>query len=273
MHPVLFEVHLGRFGAFTVGTYGLFYAVGFLLALWLGVTYARRAGIDAARIVDLGIVGLLAGFVGAKLALYLISAPYYLSHPMQMLSDLRSAGVFYGGLVLAVISGVIYVRRHALPLAEVADIVAPPLALGQAIGRLGCFFAGCCYGVRCERPWAVTFTDPRAYQLTGVPLGVPLHPTQLYHAACDLLILGVTVWLMPRRRAPGQVFWVYLLLYAFLRGAVEFWRGDAARGLFFGDRLSTSQLISIPVVLVAAVMVARLSRRAVTAGVPAPTAR
>src|SRR5262245_274688 len=129
MHPVLFEFDLGSWHRVTIGTYGLFYAVGFLLALRLGVSYARRDGIDAGRIVDLGIVSLLAGFVGAKLLLYLIDARYYVEHPLEMVRSLRSAGVFYGGLVLAALSSVWYVRRHHLPLGKVADLSAPALAL------------------------------------------------------------------------------------------------------------------------------------------------
>jgi len=116
VYPVLFNLDLGRFGKFTIGTYGLFYALGFLLALRLAVGLARREGIDSARIVDLGIVALLAGFVGAKATLYLIDARYYYEHPMEILRNLRSAGVFYGGFALAAAASVLYVRRYRLPL-------------------------------------------------------------------------------------------------------------------------------------------------------------
>ncbi|HET8945341.1 MAG TPA: prolipoprotein diacylglyceryl transferase, partial [Candidatus Polarisedimenticolia bacterium] len=183
----------------------------------------------------------------------------------RMVQNLRSAGVYYGGLGLAVAAGVWYVRRHRLPLGKVADLAAPALSLGQAIGRLGCFLAGCCYGRTCDLPWGVTFHDPRAAELTGVPIGVPLHPTQLYHAAADVLTLVVAMALMRRRRFDGQVFWTWLLLYAVLRAVVEHWRGDLARGVFFSGALSTSQIISIPIALVSAVMLWRLSRRASTA--------
>jgi phosphatidylglycerol---prolipoprotein diacylglyceryl transferase len=265
MHPVLFELSLGGWGRFTVGTYGLFYAVGFLLALRLAVYYARRDGIEAGRVVDLGIVALLAGFIGAKLLLYAIDIRYYMDHPIEMLRSLRSAGVFYGGLGLAVAASLIYVRRQRLPLGKVADLASPALSLGQGIGRLGCFFAGCCYGKACDLPWAVTFSDPRAAELTGVPLGAPLHPTQLYHAAADFAILAITARQMKRRTFDGQVFWTYLLLYSVLRALVEIWRGDTVRGVFFGGSLSTSQLISIPVALLSIVMLVVLSRRATRA--------
>ena len=262
MYPVLLEVPLGRLGTFTVGTYGLFYAAGFLLALRLAVRYARRDGIEAGRIVDLGIVALVAGFVGAKLALYLIDAPYYLRHPIEIVRSLRSAGVFYGGFALATLAAVVYIRRQRLPLGRVTDLAAPSLSLGQGVGRLGCLAAGCCYGKACDLPWGVTFHDPRAFQLTGVTLGVRLHPTQIYHALADLLVLGVTAHLMKRRRFPGQVFWVYVLMHALLRLLVEAYRGDVARGLFFGGRVSTSQIIAVPAALVAMAMLVYLPRRA-----------
>ncbi len=260
MHPVLFNLDLGRFGTFTIGTYGLFYALGFLLALRLAVSLARREGIDSARIVDLGIVALLAGFLGAKLTLYVIDARYYVAHPMEILKNLRSAGVFYGGFALAAAAALLYVRRHRLPPGRVADLAAPPLALGQAVGRIGCLMAGCCYGKSCDLPWAVTFDDPAAFQLTGVPLGIPLHPTQLYHALADLLILAITLRLLKRRRFEGQVFWTYVLLYAVLRFVVEIFRGDAARGVFFGGALSTSQLIAVPAAILSVFMLVRLGR-------------
>jgi phosphatidylglycerol---prolipoprotein diacylglyceryl transferase len=260
MYPVLFNLNLGPLGTFTVGTYGLFYALGFLLALRLAVSLARREGIDSARIVDLGIVALLAGFIGAKLTLYILDARYYLAHPMEILKNLRSAGVFYGGFALAAAAGYVYVRRFRLPLGKVADLCAPPLALGQAIGRVGCLMAGCCYGRSCALPWAVTFSDPAAFQLTGVPLGVPLHPTQVYHALADLLVVGITLRLWKHRRFDGQVFWVYVLLYAILRFVVEIFRGDEARGVFFGGTVSTAQIMAVPAALLAVLMLYRLGR-------------
>jgi phosphatidylglycerol:prolipoprotein diacylglycerol transferase len=261
MYPVLIDLDLGRFGQFTVGTYGLFYAIGFLLALRLAVGYARRDAIPPGRIVDLGIVTLIAGFIGAKLLLYVLDARYYLQNPMQMIYSLRSAGVFYGGFGLALLAALWYIRRHRLPLGRVFDLAAPALALGQGIGRIGCFAAGCCYGASCDLPWAVTFRDARAFELTGAPLGVPLHPTQLYHALADFLILGVTMLAMRRRRFDGQVFWIYILLYAVLRAVVEMFRGDTARGLFFGGTVSTSQLIALPAIALAAIMLNVLARR------------
>src|SRR5436309_7570042 len=199
MYPVLWDLHLGKLGQFTLGTYGLFYAVAFLVAVRVSMAYAKREGIDPTRMIDLGIWTLLSGIVGAKLLLVLVELPYYWRHKMEILYNWRSAGVFYGGFVLACAVGLWYVHRTRLPLARTADAVAPGVALAQAIGRIGCFCAGCCYGKPTNIRWGVTFVDPRAHDLTGVPLGVTLHPTQIYHGLADLALFCMLVTLYPRK--------------------------------------------------------------------------
>src|SRR3989475_6650672 len=174
----------------------------------------------------LGIWTLLSGIVGAKLLLVLVELPYYWRHKMEILYNWRSAGVFYGGFVLACAVGLWYVHRTRLPLARTADAVAPGVALAQAIGRIGCFCAGCCYGKPTNIRWGVTFVDPRAHDLTGVPLGVTLHPTQIYHGLADLALFCMLVTLYPRKRVHGTIFWTYVLAYAILRFIIEFYRGD-----------------------------------------------
>ncbi len=261
MHPVLWELSLGRFGQFTLGTYGLFYAAAFLVAVRVSMAYGRREGIDPARIIDLGIWVLLSGIVGAKLLLILIDLPYYWRHKAEILSNWRSAGVFYGGFLMAVAVGAVYVRRHHLPLGKVADAAAPGLALAQALGRVGCLAAGCCYGRTTASRWALTFVDPRAHDLTGVPLGVPLYPTQIYHGVADLAVFGLLVYLYRSKRADGLIFWVYVFSYAVLRFFIEFYRGDF-RGEVFGGLLSTSQLIAIVAAALSLFFLIRLRARA-----------
>src|SRR2546428_14110903 len=130
MYPVLFDLDLGRYGKFTIGTYGLFYALGFLLALRLAVSLARREGIEPARIVDLGIVALLTGFIGAKLTLYLVDARYYVAHPMDILRNLRSAGAFYGGFPLSPDPGRLFLAPPRPPPGKGAGRAGPPPAPG-----------------------------------------------------------------------------------------------------------------------------------------------
>ena len=152
--------------------------------------------------------------------------------------------MFYGGLILAVVVAFWYIARHNMPFWTTCDVFAPGIALGHVTGRLGCFAAGCCYGKATTVPWAVVFTDPAAAANVGTPLGIPLHPTQLYEAGAELLILGVLLAAERRGRGfPGRTFWAYMFLYAVSRFVIEFYRGDP-RGTVFGV-LSTSQFISV----------------------------
>jgi phosphatidylglycerol:prolipoprotein diacylglycerol transferase len=241
MMPWLFHVTL--FG-WSIGlpTYGLVLASAFLLALAAALKQARKAGVEATTITDIWIACLLSGVVGAKLLLYLIDFDYYIAHPRAILSTLQSAGVFYGGLAAAIATCLVLVRRRGLDGWLLSDILAPGIILGQAVGRWGCFAAGCCYGKPSSLPWAVTFTDPAAKEITGVPLNVPLHPTQIYLSLADLALFFILIFAAARKKFGGQVFLLYLILYAGLRGTLEMFRGDP-RGEFAG--LSTSQVISI----------------------------
>src|SRR5262245_2813760 len=150
---------------------------------------ARTRGLDPNRALDLGIAIIVSALIGAKLLLVLVEFDHYRQNPAEILSILRAGGVFYGGLIAAVAVAFWYMRRHRMPLWTTCDVFAPGIALGHAVGRLGCFFAGCCYGKPTELPWAITFSDPFAAANVGTPLGVHLHPTQLYEASAELLIL------------------------------------------------------------------------------------
>jgi phosphatidylglycerol:prolipoprotein diacylglycerol transferase len=185
MLPYLFTL----FG-FHFPTYGLLVAIAFLVALALTAKLARRANLDSETILNLGIYCAMTGIAGAKLMMILVDLPEYARDPRLLfsLATLQAAGIFYGGLVAALIMAFFYMRRKDLPMLATADVLAPGIALGHSIGRLGCFAAGCCWGAQCERPWAVTFTRPEAHELVGVPLGVPLHPTQIYEAIAEAVI-------------------------------------------------------------------------------------
>ena len=142
----------------------------------------------------------------------------------------------------------------------VTDVFAPGIALGHIVGRLGCLMAGCCFGRPTSVPWAITFRDPAALANAGTTLGVPLHPTQLYEAAAEALILALLLVFEHKARPfPGRTFWTYMLLYGISRFVIEFYRGDP-RGLVFGV-LSTSQFISMVLVPLSLGMLAWLARR------------
>jgi phosphatidylglycerol:prolipoprotein diacylglycerol transferase len=254
MHPILF-----RIGDWPVYSYGVLLALAYLAGLQFAVVRARRRGVDAARIMDLGIYLIIAALVGAKLMLVLIDFDYFRERPRELLSLVRAGGVFYGGLIGAFLVGIWLVRRYKLNLWTTADLMTPGIALGHVIGRLGCLLAGCCYGRPTSVPWAITFTDPAAEINVGTPLGEALHPTQLYDAGAELVILAVL--LMTERRGrlfPGRTFWFYVLLYAISRFVVEIYRGDP-RGEIMG--LSTSQFVSVVLVPVSLFMLWRLRSR------------
>src|SRR5690242_3285770 len=259
MHPILFNVpHLFTLpswlpwlGGLSIGdwpvySYGVLLALAYLAGLQLAVIRARRVGVDPARIMDLGIYLIIAALVGAKLMLVIVDFNYFRANPRELFSLVRAGGVFYGGLLAAFATGMWLVGRYKLNLWTTADLIAPGIALGHVIGRFGCLLAGCCYGKPTHVPWAVTFTSPVAQLNVGTPLDVPLHPTQLYDAGAELLIL-VLLLTTERRGHPfeGRTFWLYMLLYAVSRFVVEFYRGDD-RGMF--GPLSTSQWVSIVVV-------------------------
>jgi phosphatidylglycerol:prolipoprotein diacylglycerol transferase len=257
--PELFTV-----GPFTVYSYGVLLAAAYLLGLRLAMSRARARALDPTRMLDLGIYIIISALVGAKALLVVVDWEHFTSSPREFLSLARSGGVFYGGLILAVAVAFWYIRRHRLPFWQTCDVFAPGIALGHAVGRLGCLAAGCCYGRPTDAAWAVTFRDPAAAANVGTPLGVPLHPTQVYESAAELLILVLLVATERRGRAfAGRTFWLYVLLYGVSRFVIEFYRGDP-RGMVF-DSLSTSQFISVVLVPLSAGMLAWLSRRPLAA--------
>ena len=257
MFPKLFEYH-----SLIIHTYGFLLAVAFISGLYVSARAASRQGLDVAKVYDLGLYLAISALAGAKLLLVITDFEYYLQNPSQILSleTLRSGGVYYGGFLAAVIVGIAYLWRHRLPVWKMTDCYVPGIALGQAIGRLGCFSAGCCYGKPTSSILGVVFKNPYSLQTVGVPLMVPLHPTQLYEAAANLVIF-VILWLaLRRKRFDGQVFILYLFLYSIARFFVEFYRGDSDRGFLFEGRLSTSQVISIALVILGAGLYVKLRK-------------
>lgn len=249
MHPELFHI-----GSFPINTYGVLLALALLFGIFISAHVGARDGVPRERMYDLGLWMVLGAIVGSKILL-LWTEPGYRENPLHLFSldFLRSGGVFYGGLIGAIITGYIGVRRYGLPWWKVADACACGIPLGQAIGRLGCFSAGCCWGKPTSGWYGVQFTEA-GHKVTDVPIvdatgaALHLHPTQLYEAGATLLIFFFLLWLHKRKRFSGQVFLAYAMLYAVTRFVIEFYRddprGDIA-GLTTLTGLSSSQMISI----------------------------
>jgi phosphatidylglycerol:prolipoprotein diacylglycerol transferase len=239
MHPVLF-----RIGPFELYTYGALLAVAFLVALYLAMREGKNVGVSEEFVADEGIVIILSSIVGARLFFILFyDLQNTLAHPAELLR-LRQAGlVFYGGLILAVVAGLIFCRLKRVSIPVVVDVAAPSIAIGQALGRIGCFMSGCCYGKPTWVPWAVRF--PTVDQQAR-------HPTQIYESLATFGIFLALIWFRKRKTRDGQVMCLYAILYAAVRIIIEFLRGDNPH-IFFG--LTISQIISA-VVLAAAVAMA-----------------
>lgn len=259
MHPILFEIPKFEIldwiiGPLPIRMYGLMIGIGFLLGMYLASNRAKKERVNPDRVLDMGIYLLLAAIVGSRVAYVLTSMHEFSGNPLDVFAVWKGGLVFYGGLLAAVPTGIWYVKKHKLSVWKIADIMAPYIALGHGFGRLGCFFAGCCYGAECNGPLGITFTDPRSL----APLGVPLYPTQLFESGGEFLIFAALLFSRRYKKFDGQIFWLYPLLYAILRSVIEMYRGDAARGLYFGDVVSTSQLISIVMFVASLFMLWRL---------------
>ena len=216
MHPDFIHI-----GPLDIRTYGVLVAMGFLVGLWVAARRAPSEGIKPEQVTDLGLWLVVSGMLGGKLFHIIFFWDEFIAGwRAEGLRSLREGFVFYGGFIVAALTAVGYARRKRLPLAKLADVLAPSIALGHAIGRLGCFFNGCCYGKPCALPWAVTFPPPH------VMAGIPVHPTQIYEALGNLVIFAGLTALYRRKRFDGQIWWLYVLSYGVLRFLVEFFRGD-----------------------------------------------
>jgi phosphatidylglycerol:prolipoprotein diacylglycerol transferase len=236
-------------------------AIAYLTGIWLLRRKALADGLPEQKVLDLSLYILASAILGAKILLLAVEWRRYLAHPGDIVEVLRSGGVFYGGLIAATTVAIWYMRRNDLPAWRIADMGAPSIALGEAIGRWGCFAAGCCYGRPTSGPFGVTFTDPFANEAVGTPLGIPLHPTQIYLSLNSFLIFLILQWAYRRKTYDGEIFWLYVLLYAITRGILEIWRGDLVRGFVIPGVLSTSQFIGLLAACLAAGMLFFLSRR------------
>ena len=259
MYPILLE-----FGIFKIFSYGLLVALGFLGAILLASSRAEEEGVEPQKIFDLCFYVMLSALLGARLLYVIVEYKYFSSAPLEIFKFWKGGLVFYGGLILGVIVSLLYLKRHQMPVWKTADLLAPSIALGQGIGRWGCFFAGCCYGVKADVPWAISFTDPRSL----APLSISLHPTQIYLSMNALFIFAFLMWLSKRKIFDGQILWSYGIIYSIGRFAIEYLRGDD-RGFAVEQFLSTSQFVGIFIFILSSFMLFALRRKKMD-GVPIP---
>ena len=253
MHPILFHL-----GSFPVHSYGVMIALAFLFGLWTATLRARREKIPGEVIADVTLWLMVGGILGAR-AVYVATywREEFADQPLSEIFMIQHGGlVYYGGLIGAMIGGMIYIRWKKLPLWKIADVLAPSCALGNVFGRIGCLLNGCCYGRACSLPWAISFP-------AGNPLGsptYPVHPTQIYDALLNFGVYLFLAWLFRRKKFDGQIFATYLLCYAVTRSFVEYFRGDYTN-LHYHLGLTPAQWISVPIFVTGLALAAVLSRR------------
>lgn len=241
MFPIFLKI-----GPLTIHTYGFMMALGVALALWFLFVQAKKQGINAVLMADAAFYTILFSLVGAKLFLFIGHFSYYTSYPGELFSLARTGGVFQGGLAFGVIFALWYFRKKRIPTWKAADIIGPALALGHGFGRIGCFAAGCCYGRECSFSWGVNFSNEYAHNLTGIPLGLPLHPVQLYESALNFLNFFVLFLILRRKKFDGQVFSLYIINYSVIRYFTEFFRGDHPDKAFLIQSTSPFLSFSLP---------------------------
>jgi len=242
MHPKLLEI-----GDFVIYMYGFMIVLGAGLAYWfLSEQAKKKYGVDPDKISSLLVWIFITAFVGGKIFFYLEDPDIYLEDPSRMFDDIGNGFVFFGSLLFAVPTTIWFFIKEKWDVWGMLDLLAFTTLIVHAFGRLGCFFAGCCHGIPTEGGWGLTFTDPASQ---AEPLGIPLHPTQLYSVVMLASIFYFLYRFRAKKKFDGQIFILYVILYSIGRSIIEVFRGDEARGYIIDGKLTHSQFISLLLVL------------------------
>jgi phosphatidylglycerol:prolipoprotein diacylglycerol transferase len=243
VHPIAFQL-----GPFTVHSYGVMVALGFLAGLWTASRRSLREGIAAEKILDLGPWLIIGAIAGARVLFVLTFwREEFAGRPiLEIFAVWRGGLVYYGGLIGSSLACIFYARLKQLPLWKLADILAPSIALGHVFGRVGCLLNGCCYGKACHLPWAIRFPADNPLHAPTTPV----HPTEIYESLLNLGLYAALAWMFRRKKFDGQIFSTYLVCYAVLRSFVEIFRGDYPPYQYFLGWLTPAQVVSIGIFIV-----------------------
>jgi phosphatidylglycerol:prolipoprotein diacylglycerol transferase len=234
LHPVIWRIS----DTMAIKSYGVAIAVAFVLGILLTARHARKVGLKFNDFVDMGFFVVIAAIIGGRVFYILFNLRDYIQRPIAVLQIWHGGLIFYGGLFAAVLTAIIFMKRRGIPVWLGGDLIAPQIALGYAITRVGCFLNGCCYGEATSLPWGVKFPPGsgaggyiRELSFAAFSSGQPdavirLHPVQLYASLISLVVFVVLLLAWKRRSFDGQIFWGYLVLYAAYRFGIEFLRGD-----------------------------------------------
>lgn len=247
MHPYIDLIFI------KVPSYGVMLSLAFIVSLFLAVRRGIRKGIDSGFIGDLAFWTVISGIIGGRAYFVIEHWNHYKSRPWEFFYLWEGGLGIYGALFAGVLFGFIYIKVKKLPFLKVADISFSVLPLGQSIGRIGCFMAGCCYGRPCESPLGVVFTDPHSL----APIGIKVYPTQLFESIGSFLIFLLLSIVFNKSKVDGTVTSFYLILYGILRFLVELYRGDPRS---FVGLLSVPQVLSL-LLIVAGILIYYARRR------------
>jgi len=252
VQPIALQLFHGKV---VVHWYGVMIALAFLAGLWTATLRARREKIPAERIADVTLWLMIGSITGARIVY--VTTYWKEEFAGQKFSEIfaiwNGGLVYYGGLIGAIIAGIVYLRWKKMPLWKTADVLAPSIALGSVFGRVGCLLNGCCYGKPTEVPWAIRFPE------THVTGGTPVHPTELYDAGLNFCLYLFLAWLFRHKRFDGQIFATYLICYAVIRGVVELFRGDYTN-VHYHFGLTPAQWVGVPIFIAGLALAAVLSR-------------
>lgn len=250
MYPILFKI----FGM-EIRAYGVMIAIAAIVGTMLGAREAKRRGLNPELVYDFAFYVILAAIIGSRIYYVLFFDPaYFIKNPLEIFAIWKGGLAIHGGLIAGLLTAIWFTKKHKLSFWFFADIVTPSVILGQAIGRGACTLNGCSYGKPTNLPWAITFTNPDA----AAPLGIPLHPTQLYELILDLGIFVMVFLLRKKIKFNGQLFLIYGMSYGVARFIVEGFRGDQ---LTIGGYISTAQTISILIFIASAALYVYLKKK------------
>ncbi|WMJ23129.1 prolipoprotein diacylglyceryl transferase [Paludicola sp. MB14-C6] len=231
---------LFRIGSLTIHSYGVMISIGILFAILLATKRTKSKGLNTDHVLNIIILCMVFGFLGAKILYCIVELPTFLENPMSFFSG--SGFVVYGGIIGGLIAAILYCRIKKINFLNYFDLMIPSVALAQGFGRIGCFLAGCCYGKETNSFFGVTFHNSEI-----APNGVKLIPTQLFSSAGDFLIMAILLVYAKKERKAGKVGAVYLILYSIGRFIIEYFRNDYRGNV--GGFLSTSQFISLIIII------------------------
>ncbi|MGH7725205.1 MAG: prolipoprotein diacylglyceryl transferase [Candidatus Eiseniibacteriota bacterium] len=258
MYPEIFS-----FGPFHIRSFGLMLALAFGVGAWLALREGRKRGLDDTKLVNLILVILVSSMIGARAFYVLTHLSEFASDPLATLRVWEGGLTLYGGLALGTIAGFLYMAKVGLPMGITADTLAPSVALGAGIARIGCFLNGCCFGLPGHAPWCMRFpsSSPPDLQFPGELL----HPSQLYNALAGIALYFVLLWLKPRLKGPGQLWWAFVVLFALVRipiDATRYYEPSATVFTLAGLRVTDSEILGFAMLVVGVVLFVLAGRRA-----------